>query len=77
MAGHTDLVIDEEYEATTVKNTAVDFLAELSSTVAAFKALGRPAVGMAKGYLLYSMVLAFLESLHNFLRHTFEYVYEY
>lgn len=72
-----DLVIDESHEAVIVKNTIVDFIAEASSRVVAFKALGRPTVGMEKGYLLPPMVLALLESLHSFLRHTFESVREY
>lgn len=58
MAEHSDVVTDEVHDAAADEDTGADFVAEASFKVVVFKALGRPTVGMAKGYLLFSIVLA-------------------
>lgn len=64
------VAINEVHEVDVEVNIIVDFVTVASSMVAAFEAMGRPAVGMVKCYLISSMVLSPLEFLHSFLRHT-------
>lgn len=62
-------MIGEAHEVVAEVDIIADSDVEASSSVVVFEVLGRPLVGMVKGYLLSSMVLSPIEFLHSLLRY--------